>query len=337
MEQKNGRNNLIMTTFTTTTSKWDGDPAKDRDKYIGGSDIGTILGLNPWKSAFTLWAEKTHKIDTPDISDKESVWWGNYDEEGVAKRFCEKTGKKVHRSLKNYSIAEYPFLIGHIDRAVVGENAGLECKTTSSFNKTDFDNGEIPPAHYAQVQLYMLVTGAAYWYYAVKRDNFQFFYQQVNRDDDFIENTMIPAAVVFWKAVQEDTPIKPDGSESSADTLSALYPGMEAPKKGKDTPIILLPDKITDKLETYLQLNEAEKQIKDQKGEIANEVKALMKDYRKGSTGSYSVSWSRSTKTVIDKDRLEAERPDIFEHYKQVKPNDRLTIRKKKEKEKNNG
>ena len=85
---------------------WDGDPSSDRDKYIGGSDAGTILGLNPWKSPYTLWCEKTGLLTPEDISDKEAVWWGNYDEEGVARRFTEKTNLEVQRSNKSYYLEE---------------------------------------------------------------------------------------------------------------------------------------------------------------------------------------------------------------------------------------
>ena len=33
-----------------------------RSRYIGGSDAGAVIGMNPYKSAYTLWAEKTGKI-----------------------------------------------------------------------------------------------------------------------------------------------------------------------------------------------------------------------------------------------------------------------------------
>ena len=44
---------------------------------IGGSDASCILGLNPYKSAYALWCEKTGKIIPEDISDKEAVRLGN--------------------------------------------------------------------------------------------------------------------------------------------------------------------------------------------------------------------------------------------------------------------
>ena len=33
-----------------------------RHKYIGGSDAGAVIGMNPYKSRYTLWAEKTGKM-----------------------------------------------------------------------------------------------------------------------------------------------------------------------------------------------------------------------------------------------------------------------------------
>ena len=37
-----------------------------RHSGIGGSEIGTIMGLNPWESAFALWAKRTGQIpDNP--------------------------------------------------------------------------------------------------------------------------------------------------------------------------------------------------------------------------------------------------------------------------------
>ncbi len=50
--------NVIKLKIPGTREEW----LKDRNKGIGGSDAGSVLGLNPWKSAYTLWCEKTGKI-----------------------------------------------------------------------------------------------------------------------------------------------------------------------------------------------------------------------------------------------------------------------------------
>ena len=33
-----------------------------RNKYIGGSDAGAVVGLDDYKSPYSLWAEKTGRI-----------------------------------------------------------------------------------------------------------------------------------------------------------------------------------------------------------------------------------------------------------------------------------
>lgn len=47
-----------------------------RNKGIGGSDAGVIMGDNQWKSKYQLWLEKTGQAEPEDISGKESVYWG---------------------------------------------------------------------------------------------------------------------------------------------------------------------------------------------------------------------------------------------------------------------
>ena len=51
-------------------------------------------------------------------------------------------------------------MIANVDRLIVGENAGLECKTTSAYNAKEWDGDEVPAQYILQVQHYMAVTGA---------------------------------------------------------------------------------------------------------------------------------------------------------------------------------
>jgi len=51
-------------------------------------------------------------------------------EEVIAKEFSQETGLRVRKVSKMYQHPRYEFMIGFIDREVVGENAFLECKNT---------------------------------------------------------------------------------------------------------------------------------------------------------------------------------------------------------------
>ena len=98
-----------------------------RKNGIGGSDAGAVCGLNPYSSPMNVYRDKT--TDETDDTDSESMRQGRDLEDYVAQRFTEATGLKVRRSNKMYRSVEYPFMLADVDRLVVGEDAGLECKT----------------------------------------------------------------------------------------------------------------------------------------------------------------------------------------------------------------
>ena len=63
-----------------------------RNQGIGGSDAGTILGLNPYKKPYELWLEKTGAKEPEDISEKEAVKAGVYLEPVIAQWYTDETG-----------------------------------------------------------------------------------------------------------------------------------------------------------------------------------------------------------------------------------------------------
>ena len=57
-------------------------------------------------------------------------------------------------------------MIADVDRLVVGEDAGLECKTASACNADKWKDGDIPLHYVMQCCHYMAVTGKRIWYIA---------------------------------------------------------------------------------------------------------------------------------------------------------------------------
>ena len=113
-----------QSTLNMTHDEW----LKIRKSSIGGSDAGAILGLSPYKSAFDVYADK---VDiSSDKPDNEAMRQGRDLEEYVAQRFTEQTGKRVRRENSIIHNSDYPYSLANIDMAVIGEKAGLECKTT---------------------------------------------------------------------------------------------------------------------------------------------------------------------------------------------------------------
>ncbi|WP_240523232.1 YqaJ viral recombinase family protein [Bacillus cereus] len=58
----------------------------------------------------------------------ESAYFGNVLEEVVAKEFSKRTNLKVQLRNAILQHHEYPWMLANVDRLIVGEKIGLECK-----------------------------------------------------------------------------------------------------------------------------------------------------------------------------------------------------------------
>ena len=307
-----------MTALTQGLSKlkhhtivYDGDPSKGRNSYIGGSDVGTILGLNPYKSAFTLWLEKTGRIEPEDISNKLPVWIGTNIEDTIAKRFEFETGMQVYRSNKTYVLDDYPFIRAHVDRLIKNCPSGLECKSTSSHNKTNYADGEIPAMHYAQVQHYMMCLARPSWFVATLRDNSEFYHPLIKRDDEFIE-MMFNAELRFWQHVVEDTQPEIDGSDSTTESIKRITGVNES--LVTTTMNEELHNLVVESLKKRKELDS----LKHECNEIDNRIKMLMSnsDVALSPLDDVRVSYKWvNGRGSFDTKQLKKDHPEIFEQY----------------------
>lgn len=278
-----------------------------RRNSIGGSDAATVLGLNHYNSAYSLWCDKTRKITTEDISDREAVRLGHDLEQYVADRFMEATGKKVRR--ENYIIKNslYPFAHANPDRMVIGEKAGLECKTTSSFEiEKMLEAGQIPPYWYCQCVHYLMVTGADRWYLGAIVFGRGFYWFTVERDEAEI-SALAYAEHEFWDLVETNTPPSIDGSESTTAAIKTIF------KESDGTQIDL-----TGVEHVIIELITTKKRIKELE-EMQTNQENIIKDYmgsaEKGICKYGSVTWKTSTRKSIDKKKLDKDHVVLDDKY----------------------
>lgn len=278
-----------------------------RRNSIGGSDAAAACGQSPWTSPLALWCDKMGMI--PDKETNESMRRGTYLEEYVATRFMEETGKKVQRDNFMYCDDKFPCLTANIDRVVVGENAGLECKTMNDFSANDFnfEGGEIPAQYYYQCQHYMMVRGWDYMYIAFST-NFKFVWMKIDRNQEFI-NAMRQQELDFWynNVVKKIRP-EADGSESSMEILEDLYP-----EEMKDSEIAFDFDELGQR---YLMLTDMEKRAKKEKEEIKAKICDTLQDFEKGMSFNYYCTWKMKESGRIDTKAFRADYPELYEKYK---------------------
>lgn len=295
---------MITKQSTTSHEEW----KALRHKYIGGSDAAAVVGMHAYVSPYALWAEKTGRL--PGFEGNLAAEVGTYLEEFVAQKFAQETGKKVRKSNQSWFNDKYPWAIANIDREIVGEDAGLEIKTTSELNTRKFKGGEYPANYYCQCMHYMAVTGKSKWYLAVLIGNRDFKWFTIERDEDEI-NALMDAERTFKMYVDGDTPPIADGASSTADTLFALYPD------SIDTAIGI--GAFERDLDNYFRLKA---QVEDLEGEInciANRIKAHLGECAMGEGEKYKVSWKTQTRSTFDHKRFIADHPelDVSKYYKQ--------------------
>lgn len=293
-----------LSTLTMSRYEW----LQERAKGIGGSDAGTILGLNKYRTAFELWLEKTGQVDPIEI-DNEAIYWGNEMENVVAKEFEKRTGKKVRRTNFMFSHPEHSFIKANVDRLIVGESAVLECKTASAYLAKEWEGEEIPATYLVQLQHYLGVTGKEKGYIAVLIGGNRFIWKEVERDEELIK-MIFDAEIHFWTHhVQQGHAPELDGSSAAEQYLKEKYAQAEKDKE------IVLPGEYKDLIAQYEQVKQDEKLLKTAKTEIENKIKAELKDAETGLTDTFMVTWKNQFQNRVDSRALKEQFPDI---YKQV-------------------
>jgi putative phage-type endonuclease len=278
---------------------------EDRKKGIGGSDVGTILGLNKWKSPYQLWLEKTGQVVLEE-SESEPAYWGNVLEEVVAKEFQERTGKKVRRRNQVFEHPLHPFLRANIDRDIVGENAILECKTANQFLGKEWEGEEVPHSYLCQVQHYMNVLNKDYCYFAVLIGGQKFIWKRIERDQELID-AITERLVEFWETnvIKGIEPVI-DGSEATADFLKEHYAN-----SGENE--ITLPIEFDVLIERKRELKQEKKKIEDDIRKIDNQfIHELGKNEASiAITKSNIINWKKVSTRRLNTKKLAEKYPDI--------------------------
>lgn len=309
---------MITKIKTNTQEEW----LALRSKYVGGSDAASVVGLSPYRSAYTLWAEKLGKI--PPFEGNLATEVGTFLEEFIAKKFEQETGKKVRKVNQSILNSDYPWAIANIDRDIVGEDAGLEIKSTSELNMKSFKNGEYPATYYCQCVHYLAVTGKKKWYLAVLIGNKEFKVFEIKRDEDEIA-ALMQAEKDFWDLVQKGESPVIDSLKSTSDTLTALYP-----TSNEDTVSLVTYEQ---ELAEYSLLQAEIKRMEERKDEIANRIKNFLGESGRGENDHYKVSWTTSSRNTFDVKAFAKDNPDIdLTNYYKTSTSRTFRISEKKEK-----
>jgi predicted phage-related endonuclease len=179
---------------------------------VGGSDAGTLLGWNKWKSPITLYYQA---LGLSPLSDKMNIEmlmgklqedniaysWQFYDKdpEKFIQNAMSKTKTRTYKQVKG--IVEnpaFPCLFANLDGVITkhpvkGRKKGvLEIKKINGISYDSYIGG-IPPQYLAQVQHYMMVCELDYAELCMRVDGKHLAVELIESDYDIQEKILIEA------------------------------------------------------------------------------------------------------------------------------------------------
>ena len=205
----------LLGVFESGTSAWH----EARQDSIGGSDISTIMGLNPYESPYALWAKKTGKI--PDLVEENwAIRFGKAFETPILDLWSQQHPEYEVFLTGTYQDALLPFRHANPDALArhreTGEWIVVEVKTARS----TWDS--VPAGYVAQVQHYMDILGiqqAA----LVAVAGMTWYDYWIDRDDFEIENQR-KMTKQFMESIFADQKPDWDGSESTYEAVRYQHP-----------------------------------------------------------------------------------------------------------------
>lgn len=303
----------LVSTLNLDKESW----LRYRKNGIGGSDAGAVCGLNPYRTAIQVYYDKTS--EEIEETDNEAMRQGRELEEYVARRFCEASGKKVRRANAIFYDEKNPFMLADVDRMIVGENAGLECKTASPYMAEQWKDGSIPISYQIQCYHYMTVCRADAWYIAVLIYGREFKYYRIERDDEVIEN-LIRIEKQFWNGnVIPRVMPDPDGSKTADLAIAERF------KDAQGATILL--SGFDERLRRRQELLTVMEHMETEKRQIDQELKLYLGNAETAENEHYRVSWKNVSRGSLDEKRLKEEQPEIYEKYRRITTSRRFTVK----------
>jgi putative phage-type endonuclease len=278
---------------------------------IGGSDIACIVGLDPYRSAFDVFLEKTGQKPPEDLSENQAVEWGSILEEPVARKFSRVTGLKIGRVNKLLRHPYFPFVIAHIDFRIYKTREGLEVKTAGYWASKSDEWGpdgtdEIPANYLCQVQWYLGCTGWDRWHVAALIGGSEFRRYVVERDEAFIAH-LFARAGEFWSHVEART--VPPGAATMEEALEKWPQSVARPVEATEA--------IADAVRRYAASKKAEAEAKEDRDGLYGEIADYMGECDTLTfNGRTIATWkSRSTGKKLDSKLHAAEEPECHAKY----------------------
>lgn len=277
---------------------WDDrdDWLQKRREGIGASDVSGILGLSPYATPFTVWADKVHGQSRPPTF---AMDLGRKLEGIIIEAFEDATALHVSMRQILFKSRQHPWARATVDGVAfespetVGVDAlGLvECKSDGSSGRWDDD---IPLHHLIQVQWQMLVTRVPFAWLAVLHGGRSFELYEVPADEDAQRSIFGKVDKFRRDHIETGEPPDPDGHDATAAAVRDLY-GSADP----DKTIELSKDMAAD-VEALRGVKARQAELKAERQRLENRIKVSMQEADTGTVGGrVVVTWREQERREV--------------------------------------
>ena len=296
-----------------------------RTHGIGGSDVGAICGVSPFTSARQIYLKKTGQYEESvqqSEASKERMHFGHMLEPIVADEYARRkldtnddfVGCHLVEVDATFQHKDYPWALANVDRLIVDE-AGipvgiLECKTTSEYMNDEWESGEILMSYVYQLNWYLWILGLERGVFACLVGGNKFYSYEMYRNDELLNETIIPAAKYFW----EENVLKlkePEMQSTDTEFANSTYSNVV-----KNSEIVFEDDETNKLAETVFECKSKIKELTSIMEEAQNRLKDRLKDNEIGYCRDYTVKWSPRCQMRVDNDKLKSLYPDVYEDCK---------------------
>lgn len=208
----------LLPTFVQDSDEWH----ELRAQTLGASDVAAVLGLSEWGTPLSVYMQKKGvRSEIP-----ANLAYFGHKLEPVIAQWIRDEHPEVGEVVAGFSARskEWPWLAATLDRCAFTPDGlidiPVELKTSSAFAREKWDDG-VPHVYQVQVQTQIAVVGAPYAWLAVLHGGNDPELYRIERDDDFIDNHLIPKTREFWEQhVLKDMPPEP----TTLSEVAEVYP-----------------------------------------------------------------------------------------------------------------
>lgn len=282
---------------------------------IGASEIGTILGVNPYDTPYQLWLRKTGRA--PATPDNFLMKAGHYLEAAIAQFCADETGVEIiKRSADEFIVvnSDKPHLRVSPDRYAWLPNCKhtqdnkviIECKSTQKLISED----DIPLPWFVQVIYQLGVCEMDQAFLAWFSQGRDFGYKNIHFDPDLYRDVIVAEIDRFWVdnilGGQEPALI-------NVDDVKLKYPLHKAGKT------VDASDEVLERYNTLLEVNSRINELSKIKAECEDVLKMALTDSESiivPASGKTLATWKASKpSTKFDEKAFAAEHPELYKSY----------------------